>query len=112
LLTQLATGIHPFASRSEQQWILRVHSAQPDLLGLSPSLDDMVRWTLAHDPRDRPTARALATICRSHWDAHERPVPRHRREVTTTPPQPIPDTVALATTGGELVLAGLAQAAP
>jgi serine/threonine protein kinase len=98
LLTQLASGIHPFASQSEPEWILRVQSAQPDLFGLPPALDDVVRWTLAHDPRDRPSAHALATICGSAGSAHAPPTPRRWREATATRPQPIPDAAALTPT--------------
>jgi serine/threonine protein kinase len=65
LLARLASGVHPFASHSEQEWILRLQSAQPELSGLPPDLDEVVRWTLARDPRDRPTAPELATICRT-----------------------------------------------
>ena len=75
LLAHLA-GVHPFASRSEQEWILRVQSAEPDLFGLPSGLDEVVRWTLARDPRDRPSARELATICRARWDERSRPVTR------------------------------------
>lgn len=46
LLAHLASGVHPFASRSEQEWILRVQSAHPDLVGLPPGLDEVIRWTL------------------------------------------------------------------
>jgi serine/threonine protein kinase len=31
VLAYLACGVHPFASRDEQEWILRVQSAEPDL---------------------------------------------------------------------------------
>jgi serine/threonine protein kinase len=64
LLAQLAGGRHPYASRTEQEWILRLLSAQPDLAGLPPDLDVVIRAALARDPQDRPTAGELATICR------------------------------------------------
>ena len=59
LLAQLASGMHPFAGRSEQEWILRLQSAQPDLFGLPPGLDDLIRAALVREPRDRPAARDL-----------------------------------------------------
>jgi serine/threonine protein kinase len=59
----LATGIHPFGSRSEQEWLLRIQSAQPDLYGLPPGMSEVVGWALARDPSDRPTASELAMIC-------------------------------------------------
>jgi serine/threonine protein kinase len=72
LLAHLA-GVHPFASQSEQEWILRVQSAEPDLSGLPSGMDEVIRWTLARDPRDRPSARELATICRARCDERSRP---------------------------------------
>ncbi len=65
LLAYLANGIHPFAARSEREWILRVQLAQPDLQTLPAVLAAVVRAAVARDPRDRPSARELATICRS-----------------------------------------------
>ncbi len=65
LIAHLFTGVHPFASQSEQEWILRLNSAQPDLSGLPPGLDEVIRVTLARNPQDRPTARQLATVCRA-----------------------------------------------
>jgi serine/threonine protein kinase len=70
LLAQLASGVHPYASRSEQEWILRLQSAQPDLFGLPPGLDEVIRAALARDPADRPTARELTVICRDRDDEH------------------------------------------
>jgi serine/threonine protein kinase len=78
VLAYLAGGVHPFASRGEQEWILRVESAEPDLVGMPPGLAEVIRQTLARDPLDRPSARGLATICRARGDACPRPVPRHR----------------------------------
>jgi serine/threonine protein kinase len=63
LLAHLATGVHPFASRSDEEWILRVQSAEPDLFGVPAALQDVIRRTLARDPADRPTAHDLTTIC-------------------------------------------------
>jgi serine/threonine protein kinase len=68
LLAQLASGVHPYASRSEQEWILRLQSAQPDLFGLPPGLDEVIRVALARDPQDRPTAGELTAICRDRDD--------------------------------------------
>jgi serine/threonine protein kinase len=65
LLAHLASGVHPFASQSEQEWILRIQAAEPDLFGLPPHLDDLIRWTLARNPGDRPSAHELATICQA-----------------------------------------------
>jgi hypothetical protein len=60
-----SNGIHPFAAQSETQWVLRVESTQPDLYALPGGLDEVIRATLACDPRDRPSARELAAICQS-----------------------------------------------
>jgi len=65
VLAYLAGGVHPFRSGSPTEWILRVQSAEPDLSGLPADLDGLIRATLARDPRDRPTARDLLTICRA-----------------------------------------------
>ena len=85
VIAHLSTGVHPFASQSEQEWILRLHSTQPDLFGLPPGLDEVIRATLARDPRDRPTARALATICRARGEGQLGPVPRPRRVAAASP---------------------------
>ena len=66
VLAYLAAGVHPFASRGEQEWILRVQSAEPDLSNLPSDLDQLIRATLARDPRDRPSTPELATICATH----------------------------------------------
>lgn len=88
LLAHLAAGVHPFASRSEQEWILRVQSAQPDLYGLPPHLHDLVRWALAHNPRHRPSTAELATICQTHDDRQPVPPPPTRTSACTTTPTP------------------------
>lgn len=85
LLAHLATGIHPFASHSEQEWILRLQSAQPDLVGLPPGLDEVIRTTLARDPQDRPTAQELTAICRASGDGRPRPVPRPQNKANSRP---------------------------
>jgi serine/threonine protein kinase len=95
LLARLASGIHPFASRSEQEWILRLQSAQPDLFGLPPGLDDLVRAALARDPQDRPTARELTAICRDR-DDERRPPAEPTRGAASWPP--IPSVAKLAAT--------------
>lgn len=76
LMGYLAAGVHPFASRTQAEWILRVQSAQPDLSGLPAVLDEVVSSALARDPADRPTARDLVTACTVRDD--RRPAP-HRR---------------------------------
>jgi hypothetical protein len=63
LLAYLAGGVHPFASRSAQEWILRVQSAEPDLSGVPAGMYDVIRATLARNPLDRPSAPELATFC-------------------------------------------------
>lgn len=98
LLAHLAAGVHPFASRSEQEWILRVQSAQPDLYGLPPHLDNLVRRTLTRDPRHRPSAAELATICQTHDDGQPQPVSPPQREAAPTPRHPARDAAPLATT--------------
>jgi len=63
VLAHLAGGVHPFAGQSTTEWILRVQSAEPDLSGLPGDLEDVIRATLVRNPRNRPSAGELATIC-------------------------------------------------
>jgi serine/threonine protein kinase len=65
VLAYLASGAHAFGSRDGQEWYERVQSADPDLSGLPPVLDEVVRWSLARDSRDRPRAADLAIICQA-----------------------------------------------
>jgi serine/threonine protein kinase len=81
LLALLASGIHPFASKSEEEWILRVQSALPDLNALPAGLDGVVRACLARDPQDRPSAADLVKICQRHGRKHA----RSRRPDATRP---------------------------
>jgi serine/threonine protein kinase len=78
LLAYLAGGVHPFASQDEQEWILRVQSAEPDLVGVPPGLAEVIRQSLARDPARRPSAADLATICRTGGAAPRRPAPPAR----------------------------------
>jgi serine/threonine protein kinase len=65
VVAHLAGGVHPFAGRDGQEWHQRVQSAEPDLLRLPPVLDEIVRWSLARNPRDRPSAAELTVICQT-----------------------------------------------
>lgn len=98
LLAQLASGVHPFASQSEQEWILRLQSAQPDLFGLPPGLDDLIRAALARDPRDRPSARELAAACRTRGDRQPETMPQPWRGTSAGPWSSIHNTAPLAAT--------------
>jgi serine/threonine protein kinase len=99
LLAYLVGGVHPFASHSEQEWILRIQSAQPDLSGVPPDLAEVIRWTLARDPRHRPSAHELATTCQARGDEHPRTVPRPRLETAAAQRIPAPNAATPATTG-------------
>jgi serine/threonine protein kinase len=98
LLAQLASGVHPYASRSEQEWILRLQSAQPDLFGLPPGLDDLIRAALARDPRDRPSARELAAACRTRGDRQPEAMPQPWRGTSAGPWSSIHNTATPAAT--------------
>jgi serine/threonine protein kinase len=63
VLAYLAGGVHPFGSRGGQGWFKRVQSAEPDLSGLPPGLDEVVGWSLTRNPQDRPSTTELAVIC-------------------------------------------------
>ena len=60
VLAHLAGGVHPFGRPGDQDWFQRVQSAEPDLSGLPRVLGDVVRWSLARHPADRPSAAELA----------------------------------------------------
>lgn len=63
VLAFLAGGVHPFAAGGGQEWFLRVQSAEPDLFGLPPALEEVVRSCLARNPADRPSAAELTVTC-------------------------------------------------
>jgi serine/threonine protein kinase len=65
VLAYLAGGVPAFASRDGQEWYERVQSAEPDLSGLPPVLDAVVRRSLARSPRARPSAAELTVICQT-----------------------------------------------
>ena len=71
LIAHLASGVHPFASLSDEEWFWRIQSAEPDLPGLPNDLEEMIRWTLVRNPRDRPTAADLATTWRTSDSARD-----------------------------------------
>ncbi|MBV1855888.1 serine/threonine protein kinase [Catellatospora sp. NEAU-YM18] len=68
VMAYLAGGVHPFGNRNEMEWMLRVMSAEPDLCGLPPGLDEVVSLALRRDASARPTAQELAVICRQRPD--------------------------------------------
>jgi predicted Ser/Thr protein kinase len=59
LVAYAGTGRTPFAAETPAATAIRIMTGQPDLDGLSGPLRDMVEWTLAKDPNDRPEARDL-----------------------------------------------------
>jgi serine/threonine protein kinase len=63
LVAFLASGEAPFASESEAEWILRVRTTEPDLVGLPLGLDSLVRAALSRGPKDRPDIADLARVC-------------------------------------------------
>jgi serine/threonine protein kinase len=63
LLAHVAGGVHPFAGNNDEEWIMRIRSAEPDLFGVPVDLAEVVRWTLVRDPSSRPTAVDLADLC-------------------------------------------------
>jgi serine/threonine protein kinase len=63
LLAHLAGGSHPFAGRNDEEWLMRIRAAEPDLFGVPADLAEVLRWTLVRDPSGRPTAGDLVDIC-------------------------------------------------
>jgi serine/threonine protein kinase len=100
VLAYLATGgHHPFASQSGEEWILRIQSTEPDLFGVPAALHEVIRWTLARNPADRPTADDLATICRARRQSPIRSEPaspqgaKENRPVRAAARSPTPTVV-------------------
>ncbi|GAB3984839.1 hypothetical protein GCM10029978_095700 [Actinoallomurus acanthiterrae] len=54
-----ATGRAPFGGGSIESVLARILSGNPDLNGVPPSLEPLLRETLARDPEDRPLAAEL-----------------------------------------------------
>ncbi|GIF00908.1 serine/threonine-protein kinase [Paractinoplanes rishiriensis] len=75
LMAYLTAGVHPFASSSDQEWILRMQSTEPDLSSVPPGLADMIRATLARSPLDRPSAPELVTFCLANRIGQPSPLP-------------------------------------
>jgi serine/threonine protein kinase len=59
----LGGGQAPFAADTDEQWIMRVRRGQPDVYGLPPGLDALVRAALSQEPDRRPDATDLAWTC-------------------------------------------------
>ncbi len=64
LVAYLAGGVHPFASATLLEWVMRVRSTEPDICRVPAGLEPLVRAALARDPAARPTAWELAAACR------------------------------------------------
>jgi eukaryotic-like serine/threonine-protein kinase len=62
VLAYAGTGRTPFAADSPPVVAARILTQPPDLTGLVPPLRDLVERTLAKDPADRPTSRALLDL--------------------------------------------------
>jgi serine/threonine protein kinase len=93
LLAYMAGGVHPFASQSDQEWILRLQSAEPDLSRVHAGLATVIRWALARNPRDRPSALELATICQARGDG---PSAGPRDMTAAAQPRLIPEVAGVA----------------
>ena len=74
VLAIVSTGIHPFASGDDLEWILRIESALPDLADLPAGMEDVIRAALAHHPGDRPHASELAALCHQQAQRTRPPV--------------------------------------
>jgi eukaryotic-like serine/threonine-protein kinase len=59
LVAYAGTGRTPFAADTPAATAMRIMTGQPDLEGLSGPLREMVEWTLAKNPAERPEARDL-----------------------------------------------------
>jgi serine/threonine protein kinase len=63
LLAQVAGGVHPFAGDTDEEWIMRIRTGEPNLFGVPADLAEVVRWALVREPTSRPTAIDLVDIC-------------------------------------------------
>jgi eukaryotic-like serine/threonine-protein kinase len=59
LVAYAGTGRTPFAADTPAATAMRIMTGQPDLEGLTGPLREMVEWTLAKNPAERPEARDL-----------------------------------------------------
>ena len=59
LIAYAGTGRTPFAAETPAATAIRIMTGSPDLEGLSGPLRELVEWTLAKDPTQRPEARDL-----------------------------------------------------
>jgi eukaryotic-like serine/threonine-protein kinase len=59
LIAYAGTGRTPFAADTPAATAMRIMTGQPDLEGLTGPLREMVEWTLAKNPAERPEARDL-----------------------------------------------------
>jgi RNA polymerase sigma-B factor len=98
LLAVLAGGVHPFASRDLDEWIVRVLAARPDLAALPAGVDEVIRWSLARDPRHRPTATDLAAACQTHRARRLAPPSPTTAGHRSAAALPGPDAAAIAAT--------------
>jgi hypothetical protein len=58
-----ATGRQPYGTGDFQTVFYRVLAGRPELTGVPPELMPLVGAALATDPRSRPTARSLISLC-------------------------------------------------
>jgi serine/threonine protein kinase len=94
LLTFAATGRPPFGQGATVAVLVNIQRNEPDLAGIDPTREALLRRMLAKDPRQRPSAREVLDIARrvgENVDA-DSTVGMPRPDSHTT--QPIPGSAA------------------
>lgn len=59
----LGSGQAPYAADTDEEWIARVRTGEPDVSGLPHGLEPLVRAALRRDPGSRPDLADLAWTC-------------------------------------------------
>ncbi|GAA2008154.1 hypothetical protein GCM10009799_39720 [Nocardiopsis rhodophaea] len=110
LIAFAGTGRAPFDAQSVPAVLHLISSAPPNLEGLDPSLEEVVRQALEKDPAHRPTAQQLLNHLVGQENPTESVVDRTVVRSWTPPSTPRPDGAAAGAAGIAGATAGAAAA--
>ncbi|MBB6172860.1 serine/threonine protein kinase [Nocardiopsis mwathae] len=111
LIAFAGTGTTPFDAQSVPAVLHLISSAPPNLDGLDPSLDELVRRALDKDPKNRPTAQQLLNRLVGQENPTESVVDRTVERSWTPPSTPRSDAAAAAGLAGAAAGAAAGTAA-